>query len=221
MLNISKMTMMTNIPTMTMVALIVLFTMSIFWQPSFAEEIPSDVAEKRYKPKLDQATNEHLSPLKQLGIGILAHHIICFDEKIPILKWTQPLSVACVNQDTAQKLQIRDWGITKTDKSKFNQNPPVGESRLYWKIYPSSNVNGDFANNLVESMVIKHMRKSIHSISEHTAWMKITISDGESDSFMMSTGAANLNEQERQMIIKEMVKNHAISKIEFLSELAI
>lgn len=121
---------------------------SLFVGLAYAE--PAILTDKQfdaYQFKIDKTIAEKLAPAKQLDLGILQHDIICFDEKITILKLAAEFFIACVDPNTADTLVERNWGIVH--KESQTEGSGGSECIIYWTVYHNDDVS---SNTLIKSL---------------------------------------------------------------------
>jgi len=158
-----------------------------------AEPVSREEFMKTYQPILERVYSEHLSPQKQLEIGILVRDVVCFDDgKIQILKIASFNQVSCVTTETAQKLVDRGWGLMhRTD-------PSVGkggsECTNWWIIHH----NGSSKPSV--SKLLKMLRLTTNEFSnEYVVWSPVTMIKNEGKTITLESHGLFDHNQELMM----------------------
>lgn len=160
------------------VLILVLCIVTIF--PVSAEPVSYEDFMKWYGPLVDTVNEQKLPPAKQFDIGILMPSIICFDDKVRILKLSEANVVACVNPDTLQKLVQRGWGIDQYDPDKVSNSHSV-ECGIIWKLVFDSEIPNEYS-------LIKSMKMMMLDYSELILWQPMTITYHENVMEILWTG---------------------------------
>lgn len=189
----------------TILIILCISTIIPFGPLANAVPLPDEIKIQEYKIKIAQATNERMSPKKQLEIGIKLFDIVCFNETIPILKLSEN-KVACVKSKTADNLMERYWGVVKSKELSYGPDYGcfTGWSIHYDKIKPSN------------STIILTIRNEIKVFSEEMLWQPIIISfSNENILFASLHGTFQISEI--SSITEALEKVNFVSKAEYLS----
>lgn len=179
--------------------IVLLFAMVVFLpMDTFAESDPVEQFREKYLSILEKAQTEKSSPAKQRQMGIRMADILCFDNKIPILKWASNDFVACVTPQTSDILSERDWGISKSPSFSMNDSIHPGMCFTQWKLY-----NTDIQS---QKQVIMEFRKAIFAVSEQDAWKPITINMQPNNITEVLSGGKFTDEQSSQIL--EILEKH-------------
>lgn len=189
---------------MTSLVIFTIIGLYIFSTFAFSQATPVIDLEfdKKYNSWLDRAVSENLSPKKQYKLGIKLDDIICFENKIPVMKLTVNDSVACVKMDSAKKLEKRGWGIIKSES--YDNIPAPIWGKHCWNVYFSSEPD--------RLQLVKDVRLALLHFSEKYAWQAVLIEGKMDDRFLIST--PHLRSDEVPKLV-DLLESGNYSKIEF------
>lgn len=173
-------------------------------QTLMAEPITDSELIKQYKITLENAYEKKLNPKKQLNYGIKTTDVVCFDDKIPVLKLTAESFVTCVEPITATKLVERNWGLIH--KLNPHEGTSGSECSNYWTIY--------YTDSPSKSIFIKTLRIITNKFAnDSVVWSPIkTEKITDSNITLLSHGM--FSSEEISLIKGALLNIENVSKIE-------
>lgn len=181
----------------------------------FSNEVNGEIEEEgwneyvtQYKKKIETINaNDHKPPPRhQINIGIFHKDVICNNNLVLVLKWSSN-KVACVKQETAEKLIERQWGVTRT------LTYMAGISLR--TCYPIWDIIYDDINHHSDSKIIKTVRFVLKEFYQEP-WMVVEVGDPSSwDNSVYVSIAACLDENIEIKIAEELGKIEHVVKAEF------
>lgn len=145
-------------------------------------------------------------PRHQINIGIFHKDVICNNNLVLVLKWSAN-NVACVKQETAEKLIERQWGITRSLTYMAGIELPT--------CFPAWEIIYDDLNHHSDSKIIKTVRFVLKEFYQEP-WMVVDVGVPLSLDNLVSVSIDRcLDEKIEIKIAEELGKIEHVVKAEF------